>query len=112
MLKLTVETALNKELDEHLGYEKHAVEGHNSGNSPCAKTLKGDHGEVVINTPHDRTGSFEPQMNKKNQTCLTQFAEQILCLCAKGMTTREIVHVFEEMFGADVDFKSHRCSTG
>ena len=87
LLKLTVEIALNKELDEHLGYEKHAIEGRNTGNNrngSSAKIFKGDHGEVVIDTPRDRVGSFEPQLIKKNQTRLTQFDEQILCLYARA----------------------------
>lgn len=90
-LSKTVETALNKELDEHLGYEKHAIAGRNSGNSrngSSVKTLKGDHGAVVIETPRDRAGSFEQQLVKKNQTRLTQFDEQILCLYAKGNNSR------------------------
>jgi len=105
LLKLTIETALNKELDEHLGYEKHASEGRNSGNSrngSSQKTLKGDHGEVRIETPRDRAGTFEPQFVKKGQTRLTQFDDQIQCLYAKGMTTREIVQAFQEMYGAEV----------
>ena len=68
LLKLTVEIALNKELDEHLGYEKHAIEGRNTGNNrngSSAKTLKGDHGEVIVDTPRDHAGSFVPQLIKK-----------------------------------------------
>lgn len=105
LIKLTVETALNKELDAHLGYEKHAAQGRNSGNSrngTTAKTLKGKHGEVQIETPRDRNGEFAPQLVKKGQTRLTQFDEQILCLYAKGMSTREIVAAFKEMYDADV----------
>lgn len=105
LLKLTVETALNAELDEHLGYPKHAASGRKSGNSrngSTPKTVKGQHGEVVIQTPRDRNGSFEPQLVKKGQTRLTQFDDQIVCLYAKGMTTREIVAAFKEMYDADV----------
>ena len=105
LVKLTVETALNKELDSHLGYEKHAPAGRNSGNSRngnSPKTLKGKHGEVEIETPRDRNGVFEPQLVKKGQTRLTQFDSQILCLYAKGMSTREIVAAFKEMYDADV----------
>ena len=105
LMKLTVETALNAELDEHLGYGKHAASGRNSGNSRngrSAKTVKGAHGEVVIETPRDRNGSFEPQLVRKGQTRLTQFDDQILCLYAKGMSTREITDAFKEMYGAEV----------
>jgi len=105
LTKLTVETALNAELDEHLGYEKHAPEGRNTGNSrngTTSKRLKGQHGEIEIDTPRDRNGSFEPQLVAKGQTRFTAFDDQILCLYAKGMTTREIVAAFKEMYGADV----------
>lgn len=105
LTKLTVETALNAELDEHLGYAKHAPAGRNSGNSrngTSAKTLKGQHGEVPIEVPRDRNGSFEPQLVRKGQTRFTAFDNQILSLYAKGMTTREIVAAFKEMYGAEV----------
>lgn len=105
LIKLTVETALNKELESYLGYEKHAPTGRNSDNSrngTTPKTLKGKHGEVPIDTPRDRNGEFEPQLVKKGQTRLTQFDEQILCLYAKGMSTRGIVTTFKEMYDADV----------
>lgn len=105
LTKLTVETALNAELDEHLGYEKHSPQGRNSGNSRNGRTskrLKGQHGEIEIDTPRDRNGTFEPQLVAKGQTRFTAFDDQILCLYAKGMTTREIVAAFKEMYGAEV----------
>src|SRR5699024_6164414 len=85
LVKLTVETALNAELDEHLGYEKHAVEGRGSGNSRngrSSKTLKGQHGEVLIEAPRDRNGTFEPEIVRQGQTRLTQMHDQILTLPA------------------------------
>ena len=105
LLKLTVERALNTELEDHLGYEKHAAEGKNSGNSRngyTSKTLKGNFGKVSIDTPRDRNSSFEPQIVRKGQTRVTQFDEQILALYAKGMTTRDIADTFKEMYGAEV----------
>ena len=105
LLKLTVERALNTELEHHLGYEKHAPKGKNSGNSRngyTSKTLKGNFGEVSIDTPRDRNSSFEPQIIRKGQTRVTQFDEQILALYAKGMTTRDIADTFKEMYGAEV----------
>jgi len=105
LLKLTVETALNAELTEHLGYNKHGdskpARG-NARNGSTPKTLKGQHGEVEILTPRDRDGSFEPQIVRKNQTRLTRMDDQILTLYAKGMSTREIVETFKEMYDADV----------
>jgi len=103
--KMTVEAALGAEMEEHLGYTKHAPEGHNTGNSRngySSKTLKGNHGEVEIEIPRDRNGSFDPQIIRKGQTRLTEFDSQILSLYAKGMSTRDIVDAFKEMYGAEV----------
>lgn len=103
--KMTVEAALGAEMEAHLGYAKHAPQGHHSGNSRngySGKTLKGDHGEVTIEIPRDRNGTFEPQLVRKGQTRLTEFDDQILSLYAKGMTTRDIVAAFKEIYGAEV----------
>jgi len=104
LLKITVEAALNAELDDHLGYDKHAKtpEVGNSRNGYMVKTLKSDQGEIEIQTPRDRDGSFTPQLVKKNQTRFTKMDDQILYLYAKGMSTRDIVDCFQEMYGADI----------
>lgn len=105
LLKVTVERALAAELDHHLGYKKHAPEGRNSGNSrngTSSKTLKGDTGEVEIATPRDRNGTFQPRLLGKGQRRLGKFEGQILSLYAKGMTTRDIAEVFEEMYDVEV----------
>lgn len=103
LTKLTVETALNAELTEHLGHEKNAPKtGSNTRNDYSSKTLLCDDGEIELNTPRDRENTFEPQLIKKHQTRITQMDSQILSLYAKGMTTREIVTTFKEMYDADV----------
>ena len=105
LLKLTVESALNGELEAHLGYAKHARQGQQTGNrrnGSSAKTLKGEIGEVEIRTPRDRNGSFEPQLIGKGQRRLTKLDGQILSLYARGMSTRDIADTFEEMYGAEV----------
>ena len=103
LTKLTVETALNAELTEHLGHEKNARKhGSNAHNGYSSKTILSDDGEVEITTPRDRDGTFEPQLIKKNQTRIMQMDSQILSLYAKGMTTNEIVNTFKEMYDADV----------
>ncbi|WP_368265997.1 IS256 family transposase [Dickeya chrysanthemi] len=103
LTKLTVETALNAELTDHLGYEKNAPKkGSNTRNGYSSKTLLCDDGEIELSTPRDRENTFEPQLIKKNQTRITQMDSQILSLYAKGMTTREIVATFREMYDADV----------
>lgn len=105
LVKLTVEAALSAELENHLGYARHSPLGHHSGNSrngSSPKVLKGTHGEVLIESPRDRLGTFEPEIVKKGQTRISGMDEQILCLYAKGLSTRDIVEAFREMYGAEV----------
>ena len=105
LLQLTVESALKAELDAHLGYERHAPTGRGSGNSRngySGKTLKGDLGEVPIQTPRDRNGTFEPQLIAKGQTRLARLDRQILAFYAKGMTTRDIADTLQELYGTEV----------
>ncbi|QBZ82362.1 IS256 family transposase [Hydrogenovibrio crunogenus] len=103
LLKMTVEAALGAEMEEHLGYPKHhSSDSDNSRNGYSFKTLKGDHGEVEIAIPRDRQSEFNPTIIKKGETRLTSMDDQILALYAKGMTTRDIVATFKEMYGADV----------
>ena len=103
LTKVTVEAALNAELDEHLGHARHEPsESGNYRNGYSSKTVRTDDGEVEINTPRDRNTSFEPQLVKKNQTRFTSMDDKILHLYAKGMTTRDIVDTFKEMYDADV----------
>lgn len=103
LTKVTVEAALNAELDEHLGYARHEQsEQQNSRNGYSAKTIRTEDGKVELDTPRDRDASFEPQLVKKNQTRFTSMDDKILYLYSKGMTTREIVSTFKEMYDADV----------
>lgn len=103
LTKVTVEAALNAELDEHLGYDRHrASDNGNSRNGYTRKTLKTEDGQFELSTPRDRQGSFEPQLVKKGQTRFTSMDDKILSLYAKGMTTREIVATFKEMYDADI----------
>ncbi len=101
--KFMIETALNTELSDHLGYEKHQPKkGSNSRNGFSSKTVSTQDGQLVLDIPRDREGSFEPQIIKKHQTRITSMDDQILSLYAKGMTNREIVAFFKEMYDADV----------
>lgn len=103
LTKVTVETALNAELDEHLGYDRHGKRpSDNSRNGYSSKTLRTEDGQFEIDAPRDRDGSFEPKLVKKQQTRFTSMDDKILSLYAKGMTTREIVATFKEMYDADV----------
>jgi transposase-like protein len=105
--KNVLETALNEELTEHLGHEKHRVEPGrettNVRNGSRSKTVLSDAaGEVVIDVPRDRQGSFEPQIVKKRQRRLGDVDEIVLSLYAKGLTTGEISAHFAEIYGAAV----------
>ncbi|HHX8684082.1 IS256 family transposase [Vibrio diabolicus] len=103
LTKVTVETALNAELDEHLGYQKHQSRtSSNSRNGYSGKSIITDDGEVDIDVPRDREASFEPQLVRKHQTRFQSMDDKILSLYAKGMTTREIVATFKDMYDADV----------
>ena len=102
LTKITVEAALNAELDNHLGFDKHEQsESDNNRNGVTHKTLQTEDGQFELATPRDRVGSFEPQLVKKHQRRFTSMDDKILFLYAQGMTTREIVRTFKEMYGAD-----------
>lgn len=101
-----LETALDEELTEHLGYDKHAAEGRDGGNSrngTRAKTVLTDNaGPVTIQVPRDRAGSFEPVIVKKRQRRLGDVDTLVLSLYARGLTTGEIAAHFAEVYGANV----------
>lgn len=103
LTKITVETALNAELDDHLGYAKHEVsDASNSRNGTTRKTLQTDDGQFELETPRDREGTFELKLVKKHQRRFTTMDDKILFLYGQGMTTREIVETFKEMYGAEI----------
>lgn len=105
LTKALLERAMSAEMSCHLGYDKHDPAGHNSGNSrngASAKTVKGEFGEMVVQTPRDRNATFEPQILKKHQTRFDGFDEKILSMYARGMSTREIQGHLEEMYGVEV----------
>jgi putative transposase len=100
-----VEKALQAEMTEHLGYEKHAPAGRGSGNSrngASEKTLKTEAGEVAIEVPRDRNATFEPQLVKKHQTHFDGFDDKIISMYARGMTVREIQGHLKELYGTEV----------
>jgi putative transposase len=103
--KALLERALKVELTEHVGYEKHDPAGHNSGNSrngSSTKKLKGEFGEIDLETPRDRNGSFEPAIVSKGQTRFSGFDDKIISMYARGMTTREIEGHLQEIYGVEV----------
>jgi hypothetical protein len=105
LTKAVLERALEAEMTEHLGYEKHDPgEQHhgNPRNGKSRKTLQGDFGELELETPRDRQATFEPRIVRKRQTRWTGFDDKILSMYARGMTTREIQGHLEEIYGIEV----------
>ena len=105
LTKQLLERAMAAEMTEHVGYDKHDTAGNNSGNSrngKSAKTIKGTFGELALETPRDRNGTFEPQIIEKHQTRFTGFDKNILSLYSRGLSTREIQQHLEEIYGVEV----------
>jgi transposase-like protein len=105
LTKNVLETALDAEMVEHLGYDKHDPVGRGSGNSrngTRSKTVFTEIGPVQIEVPRDTNSSFEPQIVKKRQRRLTGIDEIVLSLTAKGLTTGEIAAHFADIYGATV----------
>jgi transposase-like protein len=105
LVKQTVEAFLELEMEEHLGYPKYAAEGRGSGNSrngTNAKTVRGDFGEVDVETPRDRNGEFQPKIVAKRQTSIGNFTDTVISLYTRGMSTREIEEHVRHIYGVDI----------
>jgi putative transposase len=105
LTKAILERAMQAEMTGHLGYEKHYPAGYKSGNSRngnSKKKVTGDFGQIDLETPRDRNGTFEPKIVAKHQTRFTGFDDKIISMYSRGMTTREIQGHLEEMYGLEV----------
>jgi len=122
MMKSALERMLNTEMDVHLGRKALSVGSEeqlaetpmeeaslplgspsaNRRNGRSHKTVRGDMGELTIDTPRDRNGTFEPQLIGKHQRRVPGFDEKILALYAKGMTTRDIQEIVRELYDVEV----------
>ena len=106
LYKQGVEEMLKGELDEHLGYEKHSKEGHNTGNSrngSYSKKVKTESlGDLVLNIPRDRKSDFEPQLIPKGQRMSDKLEEAIIGMYGRGMTTSDISEQVKQAYGVDV----------
>lgn len=106
LTKTVLEAALDEELTEHLGYDKHATVGRGSGNSRngtrAKKVITDACGQVEIEVPRDRNGTFEPVIVGKRQRRITDVDRVVLSLYAKGLTTGEISAHFADVYGASV----------
>jgi putative transposase len=98
-----VERALAAELTDHLGHEPGGRVAHgNARNGTSEKTLTTDQGEVPIEVPRDRDGSFEPKLVKKHQRRFTGFDDKILSMYARGMSVRDIQAHLSELYGTEI----------
>jgi putative transposase len=100
-----INTALDGELSEHLGYDRHDPAGRNGGNSrngKRTKTVLTELGPVPVEVPRDRDGTFEPQIVRKRQRRLDRIDEIVLSLTARGLTTGEVSAHFADIYGATV----------
>ena len=105
LTKAVVERALEAEMTDHLGYDKHSPIGRNTKNSrncKTGKTIKGKNGKLEIDIPRDRDGEFEPQLIPKHQRRFDGFDDKIIAMYARGMTTRDIKDQLEDLYGVDV----------
>jgi transposase-like protein len=108
MLKNGVETLLEAELEEELGYEKYdnRSEKSNYRNGKTSKTVRTDIGEVIIETPRDRNGDFEPQLLPKNSKELSAIEDKVISMYGRGMTTRDISDHIEDIYGIPLSAQS------
>lgn len=100
-----IEEMLEKEMDDHLGYEKHSKFGDNSGNSrngKNTKTVKSNYGDIDISVPRDRGSSFSPKLVKKRKRDIGEFDQKIISMYAKGMSVRDIQQHIKEIYGANI----------
>jgi len=100
-----VERALEAEMTDHLGYEKHEAKGRGTGNSrngATTKTLRTDDGPMTVTVPRDRDASFDPKIVGKHQRHFDGFDQKILAMYAGGMTVREIQGHLSEIYGTEI----------
>ena len=106
LYKRGIEAMLQCEMDEHLGYTKHTVEGYNTGNSrngTYSKTLNTENvGEVVLNIPRDRKGEFQPIIVPKGTTISQKIEEAIIGMYSRGMTTSDVSQQVSDIYGLDI----------
>lgn len=108
LIRALAERALQTELSHHLGYQKHASDGKNSGNSrngASPKTLRTEQGELELKIPRDRNGTFEPLLVPKHARRLPGFDEKVLSLFLAGLTEGQIRNEVVDLYGTDVSLE-------
>ncbi|MEG3069745.1 MAG: IS256 family transposase [Candidatus Syntrophopropionicum ammoniitolerans] len=105
LFKDTLQQIFEAEIEEHLGYKKHSIEGNNTGNSRNGynkKTIQTRFGKTEIEIPRDRNGEYEPRIIGKYERTSNQLEDQIIAMYAKGMSTRDIEYHMRDIYGIDV----------
>jgi transposase-like protein len=105
LVRRVLQTGLEVEMTDHLGYEPHAIEGRGSGNSrngSYPKSVTTEIGKVDLRVPRDRNGSFEPASVPKGQRRLDGLSAQVISLYAKGMSTGDIQGHLAEIYGTEI----------
>ncbi|AXM34414.1 IS256 family transposase [Xanthomonas oryzae pv. oryzae] len=102
MLQHMINRSLEAEMQAHVGHAPHGRSGGNVRNGKSRKTVQSALGELQIETPRDRAGTFAPQLVKKRQVRLAGMEEKILALYARGMTTRDIESALVDVYGVEI----------
>jgi transposase-like protein len=105
LFKETVESMLEAEMENHLGYEKHSATGDNTGNSRngySSKTIQTRQGKSEIQIPRDRNGTFDPQVVRKHETTVNELEEKVIAMYSKGLSTRDIEDHIKDIYGVEV----------
>jgi transposase-like protein len=102
MLQHMINRSLEAEMQAHVGHEPYGKSAGNLRNGKAHKTVQSSQGDLQIETPRDREGTFEPQLVKKRQVRLAGMEEKILALYARGMTTRDIEGALVDLYGVTI----------
>ena len=104
LTKRIVETAMNAEMNEHLGYDKYqrVPDSKNSRNGTSKKKISTEVGSISIDIPRDRSGEFEPQIIPKHEKRFKGFDDKIISMYALGLSTRDIQYHLKDIYGVDV----------
>lgn len=99
----TIQEMLEAELDEHLGYDDYErSDNPDYRNGVKPKKLRSSHGEILIDVPQDRDGDFEPQIVPKRKKDISEIEQKIIAMSAKGITTRQVSAIIEDIYGFDI----------
>jgi transposase-like protein len=105
----TLESMMEEELTDHLGYEPYEAKGRNSGNSRngyYSKKVRTSEGDTAVRVPRDRNGDYEPKVLQRYASNTNELEEKVIGLYAKGMSTRDIQDTLHELYGVELSAQS------